>query len=233
LEVGSLAGHSVVVRTKRWKGEEGGKCHAVFSVAGEGFAAEMFSRVGGEIWLGGLNGGEVELPEGNTGSARVVEGAADKVREVARRLLGGDVEIVKEGLCFRPVTMEGLPIVGRVSDDDLGPGVATRPGADGGKFMMLFWGPEVRCCCHGRKNSQNEAELTLFYCRRLRGDRSRPLGHFIEPRNRLGGRGACTRPTVECRRQRAWAQDEINIQTRDVSIPGISQVECGVPGRVG
>jgi glycine/D-amino acid oxidase-like deaminating enzyme len=134
LEVGSLAGHSVVVRTKRWKGEEGEKCHAVFSVAGEGFAAEMFSRVGGEVWLGGLNGGELELPEGSTGRARVVEGPAEKVREAARRLLGGDVEIVREGLCFRPVTMEGLPIVGRVSDDDLGPGVATRPGADGGKF---------------------------------------------------------------------------------------------------
>ncbi|KAK0633580.1 FAD dependent oxidoreductase [Immersiella caudata] len=149
LEVGSLAGHSVVVRTSKWKGKEGEGCHAVFSMAGEGFAAEMFSRVGGEVWLGGLNGGEAELPVGSTGRTKVVEEAAIKVREAARSLLGEEVEIVREGLCFRPVTIEGLPVVGRMGDDDLGPGVATRPGADGGVYVATGHGPWGISLCLG------------------------------------------------------------------------------------
>ena len=50
IPISSLAGHSLVVRSPRWGKEfEEGGCHAVFASDEEGWAPELFSRIGGEI----------------------------------------------------------------------------------------------------------------------------------------------------------------------------------------
>lgn len=54
-----------------------------------------------------------------------------------------DLEIVREGLCFRPVTSKGPPIVTRIDDKHLG-GIKTRgsgDGGDGGVFLSAGHGP--------------------------------------------------------------------------------------------
>ncbi|KAK0656501.1 FAD dependent oxidoreductase [Cercophora newfieldiana] len=140
IPVGSLAGHSVVVRSPRWKGEEGERCHAVYTTHGKGFSPEMYARVGGEIYLAGLNLGVMPLPR-VTGKAPVVGEDMERVRETADMLLGDDLEIVREGLCFRPVTPWGVPIIERITDEHLGPGMGTRAGADGGVYVVTGHGP--------------------------------------------------------------------------------------------
>ena len=51
-----------------------------------------------------------------------------------------DLDIIREALCFRPVTPAGQPIVARVTDSKLG-GVTTRRGGDGGVFLAAGHGP--------------------------------------------------------------------------------------------
>ena len=66
---------------------------------------------------------------------------------VSAKLLGlpgqevSDLEVVRKGLCFRPVTPSGRPIVGRVPDEKLGGGMRTRGGGIGGVFVSAGHGP--------------------------------------------------------------------------------------------
>jgi len=150
IPVTSLAGHSIIIKSPRWKGQAHDGCHAVYSTHGAGFSPEMFARAGGNIYLAGLNSAVLPLPEANSGKAMVVREMMERVRETSRMLLGqsdgdgkeaDDLEVVREGLCFRPVTPWGLPIVSRVIDEDLGPGMTTRSGADGGVYLASGHGP--------------------------------------------------------------------------------------------
>ncbi|KAK7734747.1 hypothetical protein SLS53_007853 [Cytospora paraplurivora] len=147
LPVSSLAGYSVVLRSPRWtRALEGKGCHAVFTTTRSGFAPELFSRVGGEIYVAGLNSPSLPLP-GLATEGEVRREAVDEVRRVAARLLGpaegagDDLELVREGLCFRPVTPYGTPIVSRINDEHLGGGITTRPDAEGGVFVAAGHGP--------------------------------------------------------------------------------------------
>ena len=47
--------------------------------------------------------------------------------------LDDDLEIIREGLCFRPVA-RGHPIVSRIPESMLG-GITTRAGGDGGVYL--------------------------------------------------------------------------------------------------
>lgn len=157
--ISSLSGHHLVVRSPRWTVgmDEVVGCHAVFATGGEEedeekeedgtggkFSPEMFSRASGEIWIGGLNSAATPLPAGPA-EARIEHGAIAAVRREAGRLLSGpggdDLEIIREGLCFRPVTPRGTPIIARIEDERLGGGVKTRPGAEGGVFLAAGHGP--------------------------------------------------------------------------------------------
>ncbi|ROW13702.1 hypothetical protein VPNG_04531 [Cytospora leucostoma] len=152
LPISSLAGYSVVLRSPRWaaralEDDEGeGGCHAVFTTTRSGFAPELFSRAGGEIYVAGLNSASLPLP-GLATEGEVRREAVDEVRRVAARLLGpgggaeDDLELVREGLCFRPVTPYGTPIVSRINDEHLGGGITTRPDAEGGVFVAAGHGP--------------------------------------------------------------------------------------------
>ncbi len=147
IPLSSLAGHSLVVKSPRWttSHEEKG-CHAVFTTDPSGYSPEVFSRVGGEIWLGGLNSSTISLPNLAT-ETQIQNEAIEQLRQTSKRLLGvpdgaeEDLEVVREGLCFRPVTPNGRPIIARVPDERLGGGFSTRGSGGGGVFIAAGHGP--------------------------------------------------------------------------------------------
>jgi glycine/D-amino acid oxidase-like deaminating enzyme len=148
IPIKSLAGHSLVLKSPRWHaGLEVDGCHAIFTTHNEGFCPEMFSRLGGHIYFAGLNASTLPLPDAAAGKATPYPENLAQLRQAAKEILGAgtgaedDLEIVREGLCFRPVTSWGMPIVSRIRDQDLGAGMATKGGAEGGVFVAAGHGP--------------------------------------------------------------------------------------------
>ncbi|RYP77526.1 hypothetical protein DL771_001099 [Monosporascus sp. 5C6A] len=154
LSITSIAGHSLVARSPRWTGnnlQEG--CHAVFLTSAPGYSAEIFSRADGDIYVTGLNSAAEPLPPLPTDARRGIRKSdIALLRATAREVFGaheggGDdhandrIEVLREGLCFRPVTARGTPILGRIPDRCLGPAVKTRPGPEGGVFLASGHGP--------------------------------------------------------------------------------------------
>jgi glycine/D-amino acid oxidase-like deaminating enzyme len=157
IPITSLAGHHIVVRSPRLPAPstqaledkveseaQGNKCHAVFSSSMGGFSPEFFSRVSGEIWFGGLNSSTLPLPHLAT-DAKVEEDSVECLKGVARNLLGSsepdhndDLDVIQTGVCFRPVTRSGKPILSRIEDDKLG-GVKSQ--RSGGVFVAAGHGP--------------------------------------------------------------------------------------------
>ncbi|KAH9994730.1 nucleotide-binding domain-containing protein [Xylariaceae sp. FL0662B] len=161
LPVSSLAGHSLVVRPPRWTCTGGGGgggdrgCHAVFTTAADrpGYAPEIFSRADGNLYVAGLNSAAEPLPPLATeAKSHISKSAIEVLRRTAADVLAGDedddddgggLQVVREGLCFRPVTDRGTPILGRVLDACLGDPtvVGTRPPPDGGVYVAAGHGP--------------------------------------------------------------------------------------------
>lgn len=142
LPISSLAGHSLLVRSRACTEQdvqEGG-CHAIYTNVKPGYSPEMYSRAGGEIWIGGLNSSTLPLPRLPAERKLQLE-AIDELRATAAALLGRTSEVTRASLCFRPVTPDGAPIVARVGDEWLGGGVVTRPGGEGGVFVATGHGP--------------------------------------------------------------------------------------------
>lgn len=144
--ISSLAGHSLVVRSSRWA-ERLSEYHAVFATSEAGYSPELFSRPGGELWIGGLNSSTISLPRRAT-EGEVMAEAIAKLKKEAEILLGsgegaeaGGLELLRKGLCFRPVTPRGTPIISRIGDEHLGGDITTRPGADGGVYLAAGHGP--------------------------------------------------------------------------------------------
>jgi glycine/D-amino acid oxidase-like deaminating enzyme len=146
LPISSLAGHSLVVRSPRWTSEhEERGCHAVFTTDEAGYSPEIFSRMGGEIYIAGLNSSSMPLPALATES-KIDDQAVKQLQTTSERLLGlssdvDDLEIVRKGLCFRPVTNKGTPILARIPDKMLGQGISTRGSSDDGVFLAAGHGP--------------------------------------------------------------------------------------------
>lgn len=146
LPISSLAGHSLVVRSPRWtKEHEERGCHAVFTTDEAGYSPEIFSRMGGEIYVAGLNSSSIPLP-GLATESKIDEEAVKQLQVTSKKLLGlsddmDDLEIVRKGLCFRPVTDRGTPILGRIPNKVLGTGMSTRGGGEGGVFIAAGHGP--------------------------------------------------------------------------------------------
>lgn len=145
IPIQSLAGHSLVVKSPRWTTAlEGKGCHAIFSSDPGGYSPEVFSRLGGEIYIAGLNSDAIPLPDLAT-KTTIDETVVAKLLVTSKQLLGKshddtEIEIVRKGLCFRPVTRKGTPILSRISDQSLG-GVSTRPDGEGGVFLAAGHGP--------------------------------------------------------------------------------------------
>ncbi|KAK4189223.1 FAD dependent oxidoreductase [Podospora australis] len=142
IPIQSLAGHSLVVKSPRWhKAVEGKGCHAVFTTHEQAFCPEMFSRLGGHVYFAGLNSSTLPVPDAEEGKAMPDAGDLVSLRTAAADILGTGLEIVREGLCFRPVTAWGTPIVSRIPDQDLGGNITTKGAAEGGVFLAAGHGP--------------------------------------------------------------------------------------------
>ncbi len=145
IPIASLAGHSLVLKSPRWhQAPEGRGCHAVYSRMDD-FSPEVYARLGGHLYIAGVNSLEIPLPK-VAGKSAIIPQQMALLKGAVTALLGSeagddDLEIVREGLCFRPITPWGDPIISRISDEHLGVGIATRPGADGGVFIAAGHGP--------------------------------------------------------------------------------------------
>ncbi|RDW62111.1 hypothetical protein BP6252_11544 [Coleophoma cylindrospora] len=143
--VQSLAGYSLVVKSPRWTSTmEGKSCHAIFTHDPQGYSPEVFSRLGGEIYIAGLNSDAIPVPQLATAST-ISENAIIALLATSRRLLrrshdDAEIEILRKGLCFRPVTRKGTPILSKIADQNLGD-VNTRPDGEGGVFLAAGHGP--------------------------------------------------------------------------------------------
>lgn len=138
----SLAGYSLVVRSPNWVDEKEADCHAIFT-AESGYSPEIFSRANREIYIAGLNSSGIPLPN-LPGESEVDADAIRTLRTTAKRLIvveeDGNLEIVRKGLCFRPITARGTPILGRIPDQDLGD-VKTKGASEGGVWLAAGHGP--------------------------------------------------------------------------------------------
>lgn len=144
IPVSSLAGHSLVVNAPGVLEEaEGVRCHSVYCDLGD-LAPEVYARREGVIYIAGVNSSAIPLPDVAT-AAEPQEDSIGQLLDVAKQVIKGQdetaLEVVREGLCFRPVTARGTPIITRIGDEHLGGGVTTRPGSDGGVFVATGHGP--------------------------------------------------------------------------------------------
>lgn len=169
-DISPLAGYSLVVRSPRYTMEHErnvyrGSSHAVFTTHPPscGFSAEIFLREGGEIYIAGLNNPTMKLPSCAGDTSQLFDPSEmQKLKDVAVRLMGDlpkgtkeatdetsntdDLEIIREGLCFRPVGDNGIPTIGRVGDHSLG-GVKANP--KGGVFIAAGHGAWGISLCLG------------------------------------------------------------------------------------
>ena len=130
IPITALAGHSLILRTPHWpppkldSSEDENPllrqdCHAVFTTDTEGdWNPEMFSRMpDGHIYLAGLNSRTYPLPV--VANQKIVDAKSIALlKKTARKLLGDDFEIVREGVCWRPVTPRGLPIIKELKEEE-------------------------------------------------------------------------------------------------------------------
>jgi glycine/D-amino acid oxidase-like deaminating enzyme len=138
IPVVSLAGHSLVVQSPTHIGDT---FHSVYSSM-DTFSPEIYARPNGHIWLGGLNA-SIRLPPLVTG-AKPEDASLERLKDLARQVIktdGDELEVVRTGLCFRPVSERGTPYITRVEDVDLRQGYRTRKGSDGGVYVATGHGP--------------------------------------------------------------------------------------------
>ncbi|KAH5264676.1 hypothetical protein HBI71_093060 [Parastagonospora nodorum] len=142
--ISALGGHSLLIRNPHFQPTEAdnGSCHAVFATDTLGFSPEWFARTGGELYLAGLTTTTIPLPDVAT-EVKASGESLNQLKACARAMIAGvpgqDFEVLREALCFRPVTSSGRPIVSRIPDGKLG-GMKTRPGAKGGVFIAAGHG---------------------------------------------------------------------------------------------
>lgn len=144
LQIGALAGHSLVVESPRWTAEhEANGCHAVFTTQPSGFSPEIFSRIGGEIYVAGLNDASLEVPALAT-DATPDDHSIEELVHVAQNLLGqdgtdvSDLKVLRKGLCFRPVTPHGNPILAKIEAKYIG---LTSGSNNAGVYVSAGHGP--------------------------------------------------------------------------------------------
>ncbi|PLB44959.1 putative oxidoreductase [Aspergillus steynii IBT 23096] len=163
IPVSSLAGYSLVLRSPRYTLDDEqklheGRSHAIFSEnpGSSGFSPEVFSRQGAEIYIAGLNSPQTKLPPRAEDTVNLKQQKdLERLKSVSIQLLGrltdeaaesgegspniDDLEVVREGLCFRPISRLGVPIVSRVGDSSLGRGF--KSSHEGGVFVASGHGP--------------------------------------------------------------------------------------------
>ena len=112
LESGSNQSTSELTATRQ-------DCHAVFTTDAEGeYSPELFSRMpDGHIYLAGLNSPTYPLPK--VANERIIDRESIAIlKRTAHRLLEDEFNIVREGVCWRPVAKRGVPIIAPVPGRD-------------------------------------------------------------------------------------------------------------------
>lgn len=132
-----MAGHSLVVKKPNVTDDTN---HIVFATLADGSSPEFGSRSGGAIYFAGVNSMTIPLPPLATGSKREDE-SLTQLKQMAKALVSSDEELqtMRTGLCFRPVTERGTPYIGRLTDEQIG--IKTRTGEEGGVFIAVGHGP--------------------------------------------------------------------------------------------
>lgn len=104
----------------------------------------MYARKNGVVYIAGLNSSSTPLPMTATG-CKPTEAGIEILKGIAAQLIASDteLEVLRTGLCFRPITKRGTPYVTRVDDGLLG--VET----DGGVFLAAGHGPWGVSLCLG------------------------------------------------------------------------------------
>jgi glycine/D-amino acid oxidase-like deaminating enzyme len=103
IPISPLAGHSILLKSPRWtKEQENSGCHAVFATDTLGFSPELFSRIGEELYIAGLNSTQISLPDRATDVKSDPE-AIEVLKRAAARMMGNpsgvdDLELLREGL---------------------------------------------------------------------------------------------------------------------------------------
>jgi glycine/D-amino acid oxidase-like deaminating enzyme len=150
----------------------------VFTTDEAGYSPEVFSRVGGEIWLGGLNSATTPLPDLPTESTidsesiRVLGNTAQRLMANGTGEGGGGLEVVRQGLCFRPVTSSARPILCQLKGEEMreegmtgdpdGTGVWVATGhGPWGISLSLGTGKVLGEMIEGRKTSADVSGLGL------------------------------------------------------------------------
>jgi hypothetical protein len=112
IPISPLAGHSLLVRNPHFDPRELQKevCHAVFATDTLGFSPEYYARLGGELYLAGLNSTIIPLPDVATGTVSS-EAAIEQLKTCARAMMvklpGKELEVIRQGLvCF--CTLESM-----------------------------------------------------------------------------------------------------------------------------
>ncbi|KAK4942973.1 hypothetical protein LTR10_017357 [Elasticomyces elasticus] len=150
IPVSPLAGYSLAVKSPRYTtpfvdaekrqiggGEDNWLCYAIYCAPGRHFAyaPEAYARLARngetEIWVGGINDSTLPLPELAVSVKDMIDPESiNDLRKTIVQLTGlakegddlhhDDLELVREGLCFRPVTHKGTPLIGKVPEKNLG-----------------------------------------------------------------------------------------------------------------
>lgn len=110
--------------------------HAIFTNDKTGYSPEIFSRLTGDVWVGGLNTSSIPLPPVPT-LAIPDPASIARLRTTSDRLLGTQTELISSALCFRPVAPTGRPVIARMHEADLGDGAKV----PGGVFVATGHGP--------------------------------------------------------------------------------------------
>lgn len=154
IPISPLAGYSLLIKSPRYSlldEQKHDRSHAIFSAPTKTYswAPEIFSRKGHEIYIAGLNDPKLSLPEHATGAV-INDKSMTEIKKAAIQLLGlatpegdqiteNDLEVIREAVCFRPVTNSGTPIITTISDSDLGK--HTKHPHGGGVFVAAGHGP--------------------------------------------------------------------------------------------
>ena len=168
-EVGHLAGYSILVREPELDADQQAKdtsetCHGLYC-AGDEFTPYVFSRLGGGIYVAGLNPPDTPLPLLLTPDPVIPSEVSRKLEETATAYIttspskqqgSASHQVIRRSLCFRPVTASGLPILGRVPDKNLGSGMTTRPDSHGGVFFAAGHGSWGISLCLGTGKVMSE-----------------------------------------------------------------------------
>ncbi|KAL6244330.1 hypothetical protein RBB50_008572 [Rhinocladiella similis] len=167
IPVSPLAGYSLAVKSPRYPhpfvdtekrniggGEDNWLCYAIYCAPGRywSYSPEAYARLARdgqtEIWIGGVNDSSLSLPKlapdvKKLMNPKSIEGLRKTTVQLAGLASEGDdlnqddLETVREGLCFRPVSTSGIPIIGEIPEKHLG---ETRVG-DGGVWIASGHGP--------------------------------------------------------------------------------------------